>query len=167
MSRIARQYVVTPSVALYGSLSPELLSAQEQTLAFACHAFLARAAFHRVTLNVPMLFYSQVIESAFALHQEGYISFEDCQALARAILDTSWEYHLVNSDEILSMQRRLTMPNRQGDAEYFAIALEQQCPIITTQAHPLEIIAGLEVLQVQTHSWADNGALEDHPPEEL
>ena len=92
--------------------------------------------------------------------------FQDSQALARAILNTSWEFHLVSSDEILNTQRRLTQPNRQGDAEYFAIAIEQQCPIITTQAHSLEMVEGLEILQIQSHLWASDGALEAFPPEE-
>jgi hypothetical protein len=158
--------VVTPSVALYGCLPPALLTDNEQALAFASHAFFARAAFHRAELHVPMLFYSQVVEAAFATYYEGFLSFEDSQALARAILNTSWEFHVVNSDEILNIQRCLTQPNRQGDAEYFAIAIEQQCPIITTHAHPLEIVEGLEILQIQSHIWASDGALDAFSPDE-
>ncbi len=166
MSYIYRNYVVTPSVALYGSLSPDLLVANEQSLIFASHAFLSRAAFHGAILHVPMLFYSQVIEAAFATYQEGYTSFEDCQALARAILESNWEYHIISSDDILTMQQQFKTPSVQGDAEYLAIAQELQCPIITTQAHPLEAVGNLEVIQLETHVWASAGAIEDFPPNE-
>jgi hypothetical protein len=57
----ARQYVVTPDVALFGGLPIDLFPPEARVVAVACANFLGRASFHGSELHVPMVFYSEVI----------------------------------------------------------------------------------------------------------
>jgi hypothetical protein len=162
---IHRQYVVTPSVALFGFANPELFTATDQKLAFACHAFLARATFHQVTLHVPMVFYSHIIETVFAIHQRGYLDFADCQTLTRTILETGWEYHIASSDEILEMMQTQILPFERGNGEYLAVAQTLGCPLVTTSAHPVSSTAAVEILFAEQHPWSGDGAIDSNPPD--
>jgi hypothetical protein len=161
---IANKYVVTPSIALYGSLPPDIFNTRQRPLALACHSFLARAAYHGALLHVPMLFYSQIIEAAYATYTQGFLDSENTKILARTILQTNWEYHIPSSDEIIQMQHTLTGNALSGDAEYLCVAEQQACSVITTAAHPLLSSSQQDIVQIQTHPWADLGALEDFPP---
>jgi hypothetical protein len=164
MSHIDSAYVITPSVAIYSCLDFDGVISTQKSLIAACNAFLARATFHGATLYVPMIFYSQVTQLAFAAFQSGDLEYKDAASIAKQILETAWDYRIPTTDEIFEMLQLAHNPS-VGDGEYLAIAHRFACPVITTIAHPLQTSAAIQVLEVQQHPWANSGGLEDFPPD--
>jgi hypothetical protein len=162
--QISRDYVITPNVALFGCIPHEFLNRSDQELMLDCHVFLSRAAFHQAKLHVPMVFYSQILEAAFALYQQEVTDFESSLALANTILETTLEYHIPTAQDVLKMLSQQIGYAGQGDGEYLAIAAKIGCPIITTAKHLLETTAPVQILEVQNHPWASTGGLDDFPP---
>ncbi len=158
---IHRHYVISPSVAVYGALPPEILTPEIQSQASACNAFLSRAAFHGAELHQPMVFYSEITLFAFQLQQQGFFDLPDCKALAQSVLSTSWEWHFPTTDDILDC---LFETQNLFDSEYLALAKQLGCPFICT--NPDVKTKHSLIMPVQYHAWSSSGTLDAFPPTE-
>jgi hypothetical protein len=163
----ARQYVVTPDVALYGGLSVALFPAEAQPLAVACANVLGRASFHGSELHVPVVFYSEITWLVSWAIAQNLIEFQEGQEALNQILGTTWEFHFPVAADVLGFYNVLGYP-RTRHADYLAVAANLGCSILTadqqliasSQAQGLSV----DVVVITEHPWAKSGSLEDNPP---